>query len=127
MNLSWFRLHHLQPHSTDLLTIHGAQRLLGCLPIAEERVATPLPVQEIEINETSEPAEHILDHVDGGLGRAAHQEQSLHHRAVGVGERLGRRQRDAAVRRVVDVGGRRRGRGRPKRIPRRQDGRRRPI
>ena len=75
---------HLESHPADLLAIHGAQGLGRPLLRAEEGVAALLPVEEVEIYETSEPGEHVLDHVDGGQRGAADEEEPLYHRALSV-------------------------------------------
>ena len=91
LGISW---HHFKSGSTNLLSMECTHRPLRRLLGRILGIAARLPVQEINVNQTSESPKHVLEGVQGRRRGGAHDEQTLSNNRVHRGQGLGPGQLD---------------------------------
>jgi len=74
--------HHLQASSTHLLPVQRGHGSLGLLLPRILGVPARLPVEQVDVDQAAEPAEHVLKCIEGRGRGGADDEQALRHHRV---------------------------------------------
>jgi len=97
----WISGHHLESRPAHLLPVQRGDGLLRAVLAGVLGVPAGFPIQQIDVDETSESAKNIFQGVERGRAGSAHDEEPLRHHGVHGGEGLRSRKLNWTIGRVV--------------------------